>query len=53
MKYLCLIFTDEKVRDGLSEQESQALIHEALDFDDSAQIVMKPYKPRLKFQSFA
>jgi hypothetical protein len=35
MKYLCLIFYDEKVRNGLSEQESQALIHEALDFDDS------------------
>ena len=35
MKYLCLVFYDEKVRNGLSEQESQALIHEALDFDDS------------------
>ncbi len=36
MKYLCLIFYDEKVREGLSQQESQALIREALDFDDSA-----------------
>ena len=35
MKYLCLVFYDEKVRNGLSEQESQVLIHEALDFDDS------------------
>jgi hypothetical protein len=35
MKYLCLVFYDEKVRNALSEQESQALIHEALDFDDS------------------
>lgn len=35
MKYRSLVFYDEKVRNSLSERESKALIHEALDFDDS------------------
>jgi hypothetical protein len=34
MKYLCLIFVDEKKLDALSEKESQALIDESLDYDD-------------------
>ncbi|MGA7106111.1 MAG: YciI family protein [Terracidiphilus sp.] len=35
MKYLCLVFYDEKRRNELSDQESQALIDESLDFDDA------------------
>ena len=35
MKYLCLVFYSEKVRNGRSERESKALIHEAVDFDNS------------------
>jgi len=35
MKYLCLVFYDEKKRNGLSDQESQALIDESLDFDEA------------------
>lgn len=35
MKYRCLVFYCEKVRNSLSERESNALIHEALDFYDS------------------
>jgi hypothetical protein len=34
VKYLYLVFYDEKVRTGLSEQESQALIQEAIQFDN-------------------
>ena len=34
MKYLLLVFYDENVRNGLSEQESQALIQESIDFDN-------------------
>lgn len=34
MKYLLLVFYDEKVRNGLSEPESQALIQEAIEFDN-------------------
>jgi hypothetical protein len=34
VKYLCRVFYDEKVRTGLSEQESQALIQEAIQFDN-------------------
>ena len=33
MKYLCLIFYDEKERNALSEDESQTLIHDSLSFD--------------------
>jgi hypothetical protein len=35
MRYLCLVFYDENKRNALSEQESEALIQEALDFDDT------------------
>lgn len=35
MKYLCLVFYDEKKRNELSEQESQTLIDESLDFDEA------------------
>jgi hypothetical protein len=34
MKYLCFVFYDENKRNALSEQESQALMEEALDYDD-------------------
>ena len=34
MKYLCLVFYDEKVRNALSDEESQALIEEARSFDE-------------------
>ena len=34
MKYLCLVFYDEKTRNALSNQESQAMIEEAITFDD-------------------
>jgi hypothetical protein len=35
MKYLCMVFFDEKQRNALSEQDSQKLIEEAFDFDDT------------------
>lgn len=35
MKYLCLVFADEKKHNELSDQESQALVDESLDFDDA------------------
>lgn len=35
MKYRCLVYYDEKRRNELSDQESQALIDESLDFDDA------------------
>jgi hypothetical protein len=35
MKYLLLVFYDEKVRNSLSEPESQALIRESIEFDNS------------------
>lgn len=35
MKYLCLVFYDEKKRNELSNHESQALIDESLDFDEA------------------
>jgi hypothetical protein len=34
MKYLCLVFYDEKKHDGLSEQEVQTLTDEALEYDE-------------------
>lgn len=34
MKYLCLVFYDEKVRNALSDEESQALIEEAHSVDE-------------------
>lgn len=34
MKYLCLVFYDEKVLTSLSEAEGRALTDEALDYDD-------------------
>jgi hypothetical protein len=34
MKYLCFVFYDENKRNALSVQESQALMEEALDYDD-------------------
>ena len=34
MKYLLLVFYDENVRNSLSEPESQALIKEAIEFDN-------------------
>lgn len=34
MKYLCLVFFDEKKHDALSEQEIQELTDEALEYDD-------------------
>ena len=33
MKYLCLVFYDERVRNALSDGDSQALIEEARSFD--------------------
>lgn len=35
MKYLCLVYYDEKKRNELSRQESQDLIDESLDFDEA------------------
>jgi hypothetical protein len=35
MKYLCLVYVDEKKLEALSEQESQALTDEALEYDDA------------------
>ena len=35
MRYLCLVFYDEKKRSELSNHESQALIDESLDFDEA------------------
>ncbi|MBB5317949.1 YciI family protein [Tunturibacter empetritectus] len=37
MKYLCLVFYDEKKRNALSERESLALIDEAISFNDELQ----------------
>jgi hypothetical protein len=34
MKYLCLVFYDEKKRNALSDRESQAMIEEAITFDN-------------------
>lgn len=34
MKYLCLVFYDEKKHEGLSEQELQQLTDEALEYDE-------------------
>lgn len=34
MKYLCMVFYDEKIRNALSDDESQALIEEARNFDE-------------------
>jgi hypothetical protein len=34
MKYLCLIFLDEKKLNALSEKDSKALIEESLNYDD-------------------
>jgi hypothetical protein len=35
MKYLCMIFYDEKKLDALSKQEYQALVNESLAYDDA------------------
>ena len=35
MRYLCLVYYDEKKRNELSDPESQALIDESLDFDEA------------------
>lgn len=35
MKYLCLIFYEEKVRNAFSDHDSQALIAEARKFDET------------------
>jgi len=35
MKYLCLVFVDEKKLDALSKEESDALDRESLAYDDS------------------
>jgi hypothetical protein len=34
MKYLCLVFFDEKKHEQLTEQEGQELTDEALEYDD-------------------
>jgi hypothetical protein len=34
MKYLCMIFFDEKKLDALSKQEYEALVNESLAYDD-------------------
>jgi hypothetical protein len=34
MKYLCMIFFDERKLDALSRQEHQALVNESLAYDD-------------------
>jgi hypothetical protein len=34
MKYLCLVFYDEKVRNALSDEDSQALIEEVRSFHE-------------------
>jgi hypothetical protein len=34
MKYLCLVFFDEKKHEALTEQEVQELTDEALEYDD-------------------
>lgn len=34
MKYLCLVFYEEKSRNALSDQESQAMIEEAITFEN-------------------
>jgi hypothetical protein len=34
MKYLCLVFYDEKVRNALSDDDSRALIEESRGFDE-------------------
>jgi hypothetical protein len=35
MKYLCMIFFDEKKLDALSKQEHEALVNESLAYDDT------------------
>ncbi len=35
MKYLCMIFFDEKRLDALSKQEYEALVNESLAYDDA------------------
>jgi len=35
MKYLCMIFFDEKKLDALPEQEYEALVNESLAYDDA------------------
>jgi hypothetical protein len=35
LKYLCLIYLDERVLNGLSREEFDALVGEALDYDDA------------------
>jgi hypothetical protein len=38
MKYLCLVFIDEKKLEALPEKESQALTDESLDYDDTLRL---------------
>ena len=38
MKYLCLVFIDEKKLEALPEDESQALIDESLNYDDALRL---------------
>jgi hypothetical protein len=35
MKYLCMVFLDEKKLNAMSESESQALVDESLAYDDT------------------
>jgi hypothetical protein len=35
MKYLCMVFLDEKKLNAMSERESQALVDESLAYDDT------------------
>jgi hypothetical protein len=34
MKYLCIVYHDEKMLDGMSETGNQMLVDEALDYED-------------------
>lgn len=34
MKYLCLVYLDERVLEALSDRERQALVDDSLDYDD-------------------
>ena len=34
MKYLCLVYLDEKVLEGLTDRERAALVDDSLDYDD-------------------
>jgi hypothetical protein len=34
MKYLCIVYHNEKVLDGMSETENQMLVDDSLDYED-------------------